>query len=61
VAITALERASKMFSRDDEYREELIGFVAGIQAAHNYARLSGRKLDAFEAEIRAFAAPCVSG
>jgi hypothetical protein len=56
VAITALERASKMFSRDDEYREELIGFVAGIQAAHNYARLSSKRLDVFDAEIKAFAA-----
>lgn len=55
VALTADDKATRMFGRDAEYREEVIGIVNGIQATNDYARLSPRKLDTFEAEIRAFA------
>jgi hypothetical protein len=57
VALTADEKDLGLgFGRDEEFREELVGVVNGIQATNTYARLSPRRLDTFQAEIEAFAA-----
>lgn len=56
VALTADEKEMGLgFTAEQQYREELVGTVNGIQAANTYARLSPRKLDVLQAEIEAFA------